>query len=526
MSAPGEGGTPAPGRTRGRTTARNAGFVFIQTGLPPLLNILLLPVLVIQLGDEAYGLFATLTAVFVFSTLFDAGLSKAVVRFVAAFKANDEVESISRFVSTAFTIYLGIGLVVLSWTVLFAFFGLEIINVPDHLHTEAFLACLVFGFMGLYNFPAGTLGGVMGGIKRHDAESGLHVTVAVTSAAGQAIVALAGGGVLPVVIAALTPQLIKPWVRLTLLKRFLPGFRLSPRLFTRGMLRQIGGYSSWSFLVDSGRRVTESLDPVIIAAFIGLTTVTPYNIGLQVGRLLQRLSMPVAFVLLPVASELQAHGDKESLRRLMLRATRYTSAIAIGLAGPLIVLADEVVRVWLRSDYPLAVDVARIFLCASVILMIRAPIMMILESSTTGVRKAGLWVGVETVLNIGLSLALLQVLDAIGVILSTVIAVVVVSAVGIIPAALRMVEMSARELLRKSVLPVLRPVAIAVPVWLLISWLVAGAGLVWVLAALVASFAAFFVPFWLTLPPNERADLRLGGLRRRRRPAAPAQKPG
>ena len=306
--------------------------------------------LVIQLGDEAYGLFATLTAVFVFSTLFDAGLSKAVVRFVAAFKANDEVESISRFVSTAFTIYLGIGLVVLSWTVLFAFFGLEIINVPDDLHTEAFMACLVFGFMGLYNFPAGTLGGVMGGIKRHDAESGLHVTVAVTSAAGQAIVALAGGGVLPVVIAALTPQLIKPWVRLTLLKRFLPGFRLSPRLFTRGMLRQIGGYSSWSFLVDSGRRVTESLDPVIIAAFLGLTTVTPYNIGLQVGRLLQRLSMPVAFVLLPVASELQAHGDKESLQRLMLRATRYTSAIAIGLAGPLMVLADEVVRVWLRND--------------------------------------------------------------------------------------------------------------------------------------------------------------------------------
>ena len=89
-----------------------------------------------------------------------------------------------------------------------------------------------------------------------------------------------------------------------------------------------------------------------------------------------------------------------------------------------------------------------------------------------------------------------------------------------------MVEMSPGELLRKSVLPILRPVAIAVPVWFLISWLVAGAGLVWVLAALAACFAAFFVPFWLTLPPNERADLRLGGLRRRRRPAAPAQKPG
>ncbi|MDX6555483.1 MAG: hypothetical protein QOD86_1678 [Miltoncostaeaceae bacterium] len=524
MSGIGEEGTPVK-RTRGRTTARNAGFVFIQTGLPPMLNILLLPILVIKLGDEAYGLFATLTSVFVFSTLFDAGLSKAVVRFVAAFKAKDEVESISRFVSTAFTIYLGIGVIVLAWTVLFAFFGLDLINTPDNLKDEGFLACLVFGVMGLYNFPAGTLGGVMGGIKRHDAESGLHVTVAITSAGGQAIVALLGGGVLWVVVAALSPQIIKPWVRLVLLRRFLPGFRLSPRLYTRSMLRQIGGYSSWSFLVDSGRRVTESLDPVIIAAFIGLTTVTPYNVGLQVGRLLQRLSMPVAFVLLPVASELQAHGDKTSLQRLMVRATRYTTGIAIGLAGPLIIMADEIVRVWLQSDYPLAVDVARIFLCASVILMIRAPIMMILESSTTGVRKAGVWTGIETVLNIALSLSLLQVMGAHGVILSTVIAVATCTAVGILPAALKEIDMKASDWARKSVVPVIRPLAIAVPIWLLISWLVSGAGLVLVLAALVACFAAFFVPFWLTLPANERADLRPGKIGRRRA-GAPAQKPG
>ena len=35
----------------------------------------------------------------------------------------------------------------------------------------------------------------------------------------------------------------------------------------------------------SGRRVVESLDPILISAFLGLSTVTPYSIGLQVGRL-------------------------------------------------------------------------------------------------------------------------------------------------------------------------------------------------------------------------------------------------
>jgi O-antigen/teichoic acid export membrane protein len=235
--------------------------------------------------------------------------------------------------------------------------------------------------------------------------------------------------------------------------------------------------------------------------------------------------MPVAFVLLPVASELQAKEDLASLQRLMLRATRYTAAIALGLAGPLIVMADEIVRVWLRSEYPLAVDVARIFLCASVMLMIRAPIMMILESSTTGVRKAGIWTGIETVLNIALSLSLLHVMGAHGVILSTVIAVGVCSAVGILPAALKQVGLQAGDWARRSMAPILRPLAIAVPLWLLISWLVSGAGLIVILAALVACFAAFFVPFWLTLPAHERADLRPGKIGRRRAAGA-AQKAG
>lgn len=469
---------------------------------------MLLPVLVHQLGNEAYGLFATLQAVFIFSSLFDLGLSKAVVRFTASYHAEGDTAAISRFASTTFTIYTGLGAAVMVAALLFAFFGLGIISVPPDLETVAFWSAIVFGLASFYNFPAGVLGGVMGGLKRHDAESRLHICVAIAQVVGQAVAALAGLGVLGVVIAFHLPNLVKPFVRLPLIHRFLPGFRLRPvRLFTRPLLKEIGGYSGWSFLVESGRRVVESLDPVIISAFLGLSTVTPYSIGLQVGRLLQRMTLPVAFVLLPVASEMTAAGDTRGLGRMVLRATRYTAAIAVGLAGPLIVLCDDIIRVWLRESFPLAVDVGRIFLVASVVLMIRAPLSLVLESSMRGVRTAGTWTLVETVVNVSLSLILLQVMGARGVVLATLIAATAVTALGFVPAALRVADLRAGAFARSVLLPLALPLTISLPLWLGVSWLVGGRGLIAVLAGLGVAISVFFAIFWRTLRPEERADL-------------------
>lgn len=502
------------GPSRTQKTAKNAGYVFLQTGLPPLLNVLLLPILVRELGPVGYGLFAAFQSIFILNSLFDLGLSKSIVRYTATYFAAGQLGAISRFVSTAFTVFLGLGAVAMAFAVVFAAFGLGLIGVPASLEDEAVIACLIFGFAGLYNLPAGTLGGVMGGLKLHGAESKIHVGVAVVQATAMATAALSGAGLVAVVFAFHAPNFVKPWIRLPLIRRLLPDFRVSPRLFDRALLREMGTYSVWAFLVDSGRRIVESIDPIIVSAFIGLATVTPYAIGLQVGRLLQRMTLPIAFVLLPVASELEAIGDRRTTRRLILRATRYTCALALGLALPLLIMAEDVIRVWLGEDYPLAVDVSRIFLVVSVILMVRAPLVNVLESSHRGVRYAGSWVLAESALNIVLSLVLLHPFGARGVVLSTLVAVSVGTLLGIGPAALKMYGISPWAVIRASILPNAIPLAIALPVWLFAAWLAHDRGLVAVLMALFTSVAVYLLVFWRTLPADDRRELG-GPLRRK-----------
>ncbi len=497
----------APTGSRARSTIRNGAYVFVQTGMAPLLNVLLLPVLVNELGLVQYGVFATLQAVFVFTSVFDLGLSKSVVKYVSAFWTKGDTASISRFTSTAFTLYLVLGFLVFVASVGVAVLGVGILGVPDDLQDEAMLAALVFGATSFYNFPAGTLGGVLGGLKRHDTESRLHIVVAVLQAVGQAAAAFAGLGLLAVVIAFNAPQYIRPWVRLRIIRRMVPDFRISPRLFSRATLREIGGYSVWSFMVDLGRNVVGNFGIVVVASFLGPATAASYNIGTQVGRLLQRMTLPVAFVLLPLASEFDATGDRRAARRLIERASRYTTAISIALAGPLIVLAPDVIRVWLGEPLPLAVDVARIFLVVSVFLMVRAPLSNVLEGSAAGVRTAGIWIALESVASIALSIVLVQTGGARGAVLGVLAAVMLASVIGIIPAALRRYDIGIPEYLRASALPPLVPLAVAVLPWLGIAYAVSGRGLVVVLAGLAASIGVYLVAFWFLLPRRERDDL-------------------
>ena len=498
---------PDAPRRAPRSTAEYARFALVQTAVPPALSVLLLPILVNGLGDLQYGLFATLVAAFGLAAIVDLGLSKSVTRFVAVYVAQGRGDMVARFASTAAVAYSVLGVLVLAASLAFGAFGLGLIGVPDDLRSEGFWACVIFGVATAYNLPAGVLGGVMGGLRRHDAESGLNVAVAVVSAAGMAAAALGGGGVVATIAAFYLPQVVKPWVRLPLIRSDLPDFRLSPRLFERGLLKEISGYSVWSFLVDAGNRLQDSLDVIVVAAAVGLAVVTPYNVGLQMGRILQRLTVPVAYVLLPVAAGEAAPHDSDRLRQLATRATRLALAAAIALAGPLIFLADDVIRVWVGSELPLATDIGRVFLAVSIVLVARAPLLSMMEATHRGVRIAGALMVAETLLNLALSIGLVLAFGARGVVVATAIAVVLVTSIGVLPAAIRVLGLVSSQLARRVLMPRVIPTIVGVPLWLGLSLLVADRGAGVVVGALCLGVLAFSALAWTALPRDDREAL-------------------
>src|SRR5262249_2911664 len=69
----------------------------------------LTPSLVRKLGDGPYGVWAFVESVLAYFTLFDLGIAACVVRFVARFHATGDRHDLNRLVSTALTLFVGLG---------------------------------------------------------------------------------------------------------------------------------------------------------------------------------------------------------------------------------------------------------------------------------------------------------------------------------------------------------------------------------------------------------------------------------
>ena len=90
---------------------------------------------------------------------------------------------------------------------------------------------------------------------------------------------------------------------------------------------------------------------VILGAFGSARTVGLYEGPVRAHNLIYSLGGALSVPVVPTASRYAATGDRERLRQLTLRGTRYTLALFVPLCVTLMALAEPILDVWLGDRY-------------------------------------------------------------------------------------------------------------------------------------------------------------------------------
>ena len=90
---------------------------------------------------------------------------------------------------------------------------------------------------------------------------------------------------------------------------------------------------------------------VILGAFGSARTVGLYEGPVRAHNLIYSLGGALSVPVVPTASRYAAAGDRERLRQLTLRGTRYTLALFVPLCVTLMALAEPILDVWLGDRY-------------------------------------------------------------------------------------------------------------------------------------------------------------------------------
>lgn len=453
---------------------KNSMSGYLLSATTVVVGLLLTPLLVRELGYQAYGVWVLVTSLAIYLTLLDLGVADAVTRYVARARAVSDGAQVTAVVSTAFTVYLVGGLLSLVVTSLLTFWLLPALNTPVELLPPAQWLLMSLGIGAMVILSCRVFDGALRGAQRYDLANALQIGYSLFLAGGTALVLLMGGGLAEIGWVNLAASIFMAAGQTALGRMAVPDARLSRHAVHRSLARELIGFSSWVFLTNISHRVYTHFDAVILAIFLPVRAITPYNLGYRVAALLGEGLYPVLKLLFPIAADLHMRGEKVALHRLLVQGTKVALAISIAGGITLWFLGEALIRLWIGPGLEEAGFILYLFVIFFIVSNTSQPAREVLKGQGH-IKLLAVMAVADTVLNLALSSVLVQFYGAPGVALGSLIPLVLLSLL-LLHFTLKYQKIGFGEFMRTVVGPSLMPAAGTAMVLVVLSWLLPSIG--------------------------------------------------
>lgn len=498
----------------------NVGANVLGFGVNLALTVFITARLAHGLGETGFGIWALIGHIAGNMNLLDFGMQVTVTRYLARHHALDEKSKINQVISSGLLFSLLPAALALLGGMAVAACAPRLFHLPaDYIASSRTAILLVAASVALI-FPGGVINSCLPALSRYDLLNLRNIFWSVVRVGLLWWVLDRGGGLVAVAWVCLVAQALALLLGAALSARLLPWLRLGWRHCTLPTLRSLCQFSFWAFLLSIASRLIFTADNVVVAILLGPAAVAFYAIGGSIADQLRNAMSTVTMLYAPLAAQMHALDQGESLRHLLRRGTRV--AVLVLLPGILVLTLTgaHILRFWLGADYAIRTTPILILLCLGAGAYALAFTCTQVLYGMNRHRVSACLSLAESAANLGLSIALATRIGAVGVAWGTFLPAAAMEAI-ILPAytcRLLAIPLPAyyREVLG-------RPLLAAVPLAVWLTWLrrqplIQG----WVSLAgwLLPGLALYALSAWLVaLHPDERAAA-FAFLRRRRQLAA------
>lgn len=436
--------------------ARNLSTRYVAIAAEAVLGVIILPFNVAHLGTSAYGLWVLAASVTAYFSVLDMGYSGAQVKFVAQYRARQDVRALNEILSTLFFVFLLAALVMYGAAGVIAVFIDRVFHLaPDQTHAARIVLLVV-----TLNVAAGTafsvFGGVINGFQRYDLNNLVGTASSVATALVNIAVLMAGYGLIALVLSMTAVRVLTLWVYRANAYRVFPGLQIRASLFRTSRLREVTGFSIHMAVIDWANKLNYSVDALVIGAFMNTTAVAVWAIAQRLAELAQRVANQLNDILFPAVVENDTAARLDRLQRIFLEGTKLSLATVIPLSCALLLLARPLVLAWVGPEFTSSVLILQIL---SGIVIIRVGIAtgtMLLKGA--GSHRIVSATNITTAIcNVALSIALVRPFGLVGVAVGTLIPIAVSSVLYLYPLACRRVELGVADAFARGIWPALWP---------------------------------------------------------------------
>jgi O-antigen/teichoic acid export membrane protein len=374
------------------------------------------PYLIGKLGDSRYGVWVFVESILAYFTLFDLGIAAGVVRFTAKYHAEKNQHELNRLASACLALFLGLGIIAFLLG-----FALTPVLAPmmskSGMQTSeiATFTLLMLGNLAL-SLPLNVFPSILDGLERFAAKSLVRIVFLAARTIAIVMLMEREQSLIGLAIIFTIGTLAEHFVMALLCWKYIPRLRFGLTLVDREMLRRVKGYSLNAFLAMIAGRVSVQSAAIIIGIFLSAPEITWFAIALRLVEFAKALLRSATTTLTPAISSLEAAGDMDAIRRVLLKGTRWVLYLILPVHIGLIVFGKPFLTIWLGSpDYATRCYPALVILSATLSLVLAQSVASRILYGMGKLRRFAFAALGEAALNLTLSLLLVQSLGIVGI---------------------------------------------------------------------------------------------------------------
>jgi O-antigen/teichoic acid export membrane protein len=383
--------------------------------------LVLTPFLIHHLGLTAYGVWG-LALLFTFAgygSLADLGIETATVRYVAEAATDGDLAALNQSVSASLVIYVALALVLAPLAVAFAHVFVALFGIPIRLQDAATICFAIAGAQVAFELPARAFVAVLQGSHEFRRYQEIELGRALLQAALSVAVVLVGWGIVGLAGALSASSLSALVVYWVLAHRAVPGLCVNVFALRRADLSRVVRFGGGTFAMRLIGVIYNQMDEAIIGIGLGSRQVGLYGIASRVNMSASTIASVSVSTVVPAAASLRR--DAALLRDMFIRGSCYATAVTLPFVVAAFVFARPLLISWIGWRATPAVGATRLFLLYEAIQAVQN-VGSTMIYGLGRIRLQFIVVGLATLLNLGLSIALVHPLGISGVIVGTLIA--------------------------------------------------------------------------------------------------------
>lgn len=402
-----------------RSSVARILFMIISIGIA----FFMMPFVIRKLGDTWYGILTLVQVLTGYYYFADLGLASAVSRYVTLYVSKKDFKNTNIIINTSLAIYVAMAFFICFLTMTSAYFAGYF--VPDKAILQIVrIMIVIMGLNLAMEFPFKAFAGIMGAFMRYDLLSVSHLGTLILSTILTVMFLNMGYGVIALSVIGFICSQVSNIIFYRIAKYLFPGMSIRKEYFRKDRMRELFGYSVWSFVMQIGDQLRFRVDSFVIGWALGAVYVTHFSIGASVASYLLVFIFRATNFLTPLFTKYYAEGDNEAIRSKLLLATKVNTILAAFGGGLIIIVGESFLTRWVGTQYLDTYPVLVILTVAVILEAIQTPannvLMAIAKHRFFAIINTG-----EGLCNLAISIALVKRYGMLGVALGTLVPLVV-----------------------------------------------------------------------------------------------------